>query len=224
VAALFGGVAQSCPYIGHPAYKAMGGRSAYTLATGLFIGITGSLGIMSHIVKIIPEPVITPILIFVGLEIVSQAFNETPRRHTPAVAFAIVPIIGYLLLIDSNTTMAMLPANVILPESLTAHHNLLVIIGNGFILTSMLWGGMLAELIEGKFFNAALCTTLCSVFSLFGIIHSVQPSGDVYLPWKIGNFMVYQIAAGYGLISAGLFVVSIARRYELKNKLQRDGK
>ena len=37
VGALFGGVIQSTPYIGHPAYKAMGARSAYTLATALFV-------------------------------------------------------------------------------------------------------------------------------------------------------------------------------------------
>src|SRR5262249_23937709 len=32
---LFGGVIQSTPYIGHPAYKAMGARAGYTLATAL---------------------------------------------------------------------------------------------------------------------------------------------------------------------------------------------
>src|ERR1043166_5543036 len=44
VAGVCGGVSQSTPYIGHPAYKAMGGRAAYTLATGLFIGVGGMLG------------------------------------------------------------------------------------------------------------------------------------------------------------------------------------
>ena len=37
-AGLLGGVIQTTPYIGHPAYKKMGGRAAYTLATALFIG------------------------------------------------------------------------------------------------------------------------------------------------------------------------------------------
>ena len=37
-AACCGGVIQTTPYIGHPAYKAMGGRAAYTLGTALFIG------------------------------------------------------------------------------------------------------------------------------------------------------------------------------------------
>src|SRR6185312_9626969 len=41
VAGLLGGVIQTTPYIGHPAYKKMGGRAAYTLATALFIGGVG---------------------------------------------------------------------------------------------------------------------------------------------------------------------------------------
>jgi hypothetical protein len=44
VAGLLGGVIQTTPYIGHPAYKAMGGRAAYTLATALFIGVLGYSG------------------------------------------------------------------------------------------------------------------------------------------------------------------------------------
>ena len=32
LAGVCGGVSQTTPYIGHPAYKAMGGRAAYTLA------------------------------------------------------------------------------------------------------------------------------------------------------------------------------------------------
>ncbi len=35
LAGFSGGVIQTTPYIGHPAYKAMGGRAAYTLATAL---------------------------------------------------------------------------------------------------------------------------------------------------------------------------------------------
>ena len=41
VGGLFGGVIQSTPYIGHPAYKAMGARAGYTLATALLWGRPG---------------------------------------------------------------------------------------------------------------------------------------------------------------------------------------
>src|SRR5690606_39728727 len=45
VTSICGGVAQTTPYIGQPAYKQMGARSGYTLLTGLFIGIGGMLGL-----------------------------------------------------------------------------------------------------------------------------------------------------------------------------------
>lgn len=38
-AGLCGGVVESTPYIGHPAYKSMGAGAGYTILTGLFIGI-----------------------------------------------------------------------------------------------------------------------------------------------------------------------------------------
>src|SRR4029434_8939625 len=47
VAGLCGGVAQSTPYIGQPAYKRMGSRAGYTLLTGLFIGLGGILRYLS---------------------------------------------------------------------------------------------------------------------------------------------------------------------------------
>ncbi|MBI5527622.1 MAG: MFS transporter [Deltaproteobacteria bacterium] len=201
VAALFGGVAQSTPYIGHPAYKAMGGRAAYTLATGLFIGIGGALGIMSFVVEAIPEAAITPILMFVGIEIVSQAFVESPRRHAPAVAFATVPVVGYLVLVHMDGLIGRLDPAWKLPVSIGAEHNTLRVVGHGFILTAMLWGGFLADLIDGKLRTAAAYLGVCAVFTVFGVIHSVTPSGDVYLAWRLGNDTVWQIALGYSLVA-----------------------
>src|SRR5262249_60317905 len=38
IAGTCGGVVQNTPYIGHPAYKGMGARAGYTLATAIVIG------------------------------------------------------------------------------------------------------------------------------------------------------------------------------------------
>lgn len=210
VAALFGGVAQSTPYIGHPAYKAMGGRAAYTLATGLFVGVGGALGIMSFVVQAIPEAAITPILMFVGIEIVAQAFMATPKKHAPAVAFATFPIVAYLVLIQMDSVMGTMETVVSsAPVALLREHELLRAIGHGFILTAMLWGGALADLIDGKFRNVVVYLLLCAVFTLFGIIHSVAPSGGVYLPWhRVGNGLVWQMAIGYAVIAVMLLFAS----------------
>jgi adenine/guanine/hypoxanthine permease len=210
VAALFGGVAQSTPYIGHPAYKAMGGRAAYTLATGLFIGIGGALGAMSIVVQAIPEAVITPILLFVGIEIVSQAFIESPRKHIPAVTFSIIPVVAYLVLTYADSLVGKLDPATILPKALTDDQNILRATGHGFILTAILWGGFLADLIDGRLRRAGVFMILCAGLTMFGCIHSVTPAGGIYFPWQPGNNLVWQITLGYALIGAAIFLSSRA--------------
>ncbi len=98
-AALCGGVIQTTPYIGHPAYKAMGGRALYTLLTALFIGGAGLLGYVGYLYLLIPKPAVFPILVFIGLEITAQSFHATPQRHYPAVALGCVPALAALALI-----------------------------------------------------------------------------------------------------------------------------
>jgi AGZA family xanthine/uracil permease-like MFS transporter len=99
VAGCCGGVIQTTPYIGQPAYKAMGGRAAYTLATALFVGAAGLLGFFGYLYEWLPKAAVFPILIFVGLEITAQTFHATPRKHYAAVAFACLPAMAALALI-----------------------------------------------------------------------------------------------------------------------------
>jgi AGZA family xanthine/uracil permease-like MFS transporter len=98
-AALCGGVIQTTPYIGHPAYKAMGGRALYTLMTALFVGSAGLLGYFGYLYLWVPKATVFPILVFIGLEITAQSFHATPRQHYPAVVLACVPALAALALI-----------------------------------------------------------------------------------------------------------------------------
>jgi AGZA family xanthine/uracil permease-like MFS transporter len=152
-------------------------------------------------VEAIPEAAITPILLFVGIEIVSQAFTETSRKHVAAVVFAMIPVVGYLVLIHMDGVIGKLGPSVRLPESLTQEHDLLRAVGHGFILTAILWGGFLVKLIDGKLGEAALYMTICAALTLFGVIHSVTATGDVYLPWEVGRDFIWQMAIGYGAVA-----------------------
>ncbi|MFO0953931.1 MAG: permease [Isosphaeraceae bacterium] len=183
IAGLFGGVIQTTPYIGHPAYKAMGARAGYTLATALFVGGAGVLGYFDWIFYVVPKPVVFPILIFVGLEITSQSFHATPRRHYPAVALACVPALAYLALIAVKQ---------VLPPTREAFAALspqsqdwvqtVVMLSNGFIVTSLIWATMLAHLIDGRIRAAAAVVTLAAAFAWFGVIHSPLGSSPILPP------------------------------------------
>lgn len=181
VGGLFGGVIQSTPYIGHPAYKAMGARSAYTLATALFVGAAGVAGFFDWIFYLIPKAAVFPILIFVGLEITSQSFQATVKRHFPAVALACVPALAYLASIALKQLLPSIPFAT-LPANVQKWVQVVTILSGGFILTSLLWGTALAHLIDGKIRQSAASMALAAVFAWFGIIHSPVASGPIVTP------------------------------------------
>jgi AGZA family xanthine/uracil permease-like MFS transporter len=185
VGALFGGVIQTTPYIGHPAYKAMGARAAYTLATALFVGAAGIFGFFDWIFFIIPKPVIFPILIFIGLEITSQSFQATPGRHYPAVAMACIPALAYLASLALNRLLPVMgrPFADLPPELQQWIQTVTILAGGGtFIVTSLLWSTALAHLIDGRIRSSAATLLLGAVFSWFGIIHSPLPSSPILFP------------------------------------------
>ena len=216
IAGVCGGVAQSTPYIGQPAYKRMGARAGYTILTGVFIGLGGVLGFVSFFVELIPRAVLAPILVFVALEIMVQSFEASPKRHSAAVAFAFFPTVARLLSIKLGnpefvpteifSKLLTLPGKA-LPELLVT-----VALGNGFILTAMLWGAFLAEMIDRRLKRSALYLLILGAFSFFGIIHSALPDGQMYLPWLLDPFfrkVPYQFAAGYA--SQALVLLALSR-------------
>ncbi len=215
IAGVCGGVAQSTPYIGQPAYKAMGSRAGYTLMTGLFIGLGGILGYVGWMVEIIPRAVIAPILIFVGIDIMVQAFLACPRRHAPAVALAYFPTLARLLQIKASNpawvsidtfNKLMVEHGRALPEMLVT-----VALGNGFILTGMLWGAFLAQLIDRKLRSASTYLWILAAFTFVGIVHSANPDGSMYWPWTLSypaNQVPYQFAAGYAALAIMFFALS----------------
>ena len=100
LAGLAGGVAQTTPYIGHPAFKEMGARSGYTLLTGVFVGAGGMLGFLANLIEFMPLAALAPVLVFLALNITAQAFSAVPARHAIAVAISFFPSIARLLTIE----------------------------------------------------------------------------------------------------------------------------
>ena len=188
VAALCGGVIQSTPYIGHPAYKAMGGRAAYTLATALFVGGAGVLGYFSYLYLIIPKAAVFPILIFIGLEITSQSYLATSRRHYPALALATVPALAKLVMIYVGAIVPLLSQPLAkLDPHLASTLQTVHMISAGFIVTSLLWSSALANLIDRRLRRAAIWFGIGAFFSLFGVIHSPFPDEKMFLPFTLAG-------------------------------------
>jgi AGZA family xanthine/uracil permease-like MFS transporter len=224
VAGVCGGVAQTTPYIGHPAYKAMGGRAAYTLATGLFIGLGGILGYIAFMSEILPKPALAPILVFIALEIVVQAYGATPRRHAAAVTIAFLPSLAQLVMIFLSQVhngalmrSAIDPAGTLAATGITnagfiTTVGVMLVLANGFFLTAMLWAAAVAFLIDRRIAAAVYVLAACAVLSLFGFIHSVLPTGGIYLPRSTGTLLPYHWSIAYLALAALLLLLGRTRQ------------
>lgn len=220
VGGLFGGVIQSTPYIGHPAYKAMGAGAAYTLATALFIGGAGVFGYFDWIFYLLPKAVVFPILIFIGLEITAQSFHATPTRHYPAVALACVPALAYLAYLAVGQVLPSAGPFADLPEATRRWVQTITTLSGGFIVTSLLWGSILTFLIDGRGRSAAAALAMAGAFSLFGVMHSPLPSGPIVAPpeairqlkeqgrYEVAKYQTpYHWAAAYWVSAALVLVI-----------------
>jgi AGZA family xanthine/uracil permease-like MFS transporter len=72
-------------YVGHPGWKAAGGRVSYSLATGVLIFVRCVVGLFPLLGAVLPVPAIVPILLYIGLVIGAQAFRAVPKAHYAAI-------------------------------------------------------------------------------------------------------------------------------------------
>ena len=91
----------------------------------------------------------------------------------------------------------------------TVYRALDFLLANGFILTALLWGSAAAFLIDRRVVAASVVLAVCGLLSLFGFIHSVLPSGGVYLPWQVATTMPFHWAVGYTAVA--LLVLALSR-------------
>ncbi|OWK37702.1 permease [Fimbriiglobus ruber] len=181
--AIFGGVIQTTPYIGHPAYKRMGGRVGYTVGTALFVGGVGLFGLVGPAFALLPKCIIFPILVFIGLEIAAQSFAATPRRHYPAVVFGFIPVVAYLVLIEVNQLVSglQIPFSK-LPSANQTSLQTLTVLANGFLITSLLWTTLVVRLIDGRAVAGAIVAVAAAMLSAVGVMHSPLSSSAIGWP------------------------------------------
>ncbi len=218
VAGLCGGVIQTTPYIGHPAYKAMGGRAAYVLATALFVGLAGLIGYFSLIFNWLPQAAVYPILIFIGIEITAQSFLVTPKRHYAAIAIACLPALAKLVTIILGQYMVAINYDNVNPGDaahLQAMWLNLSVLAGGFIITSLIWASGMAMIIDRKFNAASICFAVGGILVLFGVIHSPLPGDEMFFPWNLSvleapqRSLVIQFCLAYFVMALVMFGMGI---------------
>lgn len=227
-ASLCGGVIQTTPYIGHPAYKAMGGRALYTLLTALFVGLAGVTGFFVFFYVFVPKVAVYSILIFIGLEITAQSFHVTPKRHYAALAIACLPALAKLVmifgeqLIDQLTTFGLLISQQLdgkVGEQSIVSFSTLRQLAGGFIITSLIWASALANIIDRRFLKAAGFFFAAGLFSLFGVMHSPIKGDQMFLVTSLeleSRYSVLSFVIGYLLVGGMLLIFHFCKSDQLK--------
>jgi AGZA family xanthine/uracil permease-like MFS transporter len=164
-------------YIGHPGWKAMGGRIGYSAATGVFVLILSWFGIIAFMTALIPVVAILPILLYIGMLIGSQAFQETPHNHAPAIILAVIPQIAAWgkTMIDGALGAAGTSVAAIGSAKLAGNGILydgLVVLGGGAVLGGIILGSIAVFVIEREFEKAAAFALAGGILTFFGLIHA----------------------------------------------------
>jgi adenine/guanine/hypoxanthine permease len=190
-------------YIGHPGWKAMGGRIGYSAATGLMVIILSWFGIIALLLSLVPVVAISPILLYIGMLIGAQAFQETNKSHAPAVVLALIPHLAAWCktLMDGALQAAGTNAHAVGFEKLGQFGVLyqgLEVLGGGAILTGLVFGAIGAFIIDKKFLAAAAFAAAGAVLTFFGFMHGES----------VGLAVTPTVAIAYGVVAAFLFALS----------------
>ncbi|MEO6003854.1 MAG: regulator [Opitutus sp.] len=193
-------------YIGHPGWKAMGGRIGYAVATGVMVIALCWFGIVSVILALVPVVSILPILLYIGMLIGSQAFQETPRRHAPAIILALVPNVaawGLGMVKGALNAVGANSADPTLHEKLAGEGVLLQgleILGGGAVLVGLVLAAMAVFIIERQLWRASAFAGTGAILTFFGFMHSE----------RIGFAESPQVALSYLLVAV---VLALCAKY-----------
>jgi AGZA family xanthine/uracil permease-like MFS transporter len=190
-------------YIGHPGWKAMGGRIGYSAATGLMVIVLSWFGVISLMLAVIPVVAISPILLYIGMLIGAQAFQTTPSTHAPAIALALTPHLAAWAktLLDgalgaAGTSAAAVGLDKMAMNGVLYHG--LEVMGGGAILSGLVLGAIGVFIVEKQFAHAAAFALAGAALTFFGFIH-----GEA-----VGLAVTPGVAFAYAAVAVFLFAMA----------------
>ena len=208
-ASLFGSAFPTTIYIGHPGWKRLGARSGYSALNGIFVSLLCLTGTIQAVLAFIPLEAGIGILLYIGIIIVAQSFQETPKEHAPAVALGLFPALAAWGLMMAEAGLRAAGKSLydvgVLPFGQSPAMRGVISLQQGFIFTSMILAAIGVFLIERQFVRAAFWSLAAAFFAAVGIIHAYELTpGGVATRFEL--FAAPEFALSYLL----LFVLFLA--------------
>jgi AGZA family xanthine/uracil permease-like MFS transporter len=186
----------------------------------VFFTVLGLTGAAALVGTLVPIEAGMAIVLWIGIVMVAQAFQATPRQHAPAVAIGLLPGIaawGALMVKAGLRAAGMGSADRPIGPSIVtalgradvAAHGAFAL-EQGFLLTSTIWAALTVEIIERRFTRAAGWAVAGSVLSGVGLIHAYRfTASDTVANVAFGS--AWQFSLGYALLATLILLARWAR-------------
>ncbi|HBT18624.1 MAG TPA: uracil permease [Clostridiaceae bacterium] len=192
----FGGVFPTTVYIASIGSKWMNAGRGYSILNGFVFLLASTFGLVAAMAQVIPMAVIAPVLVFVGISMVTQAFNTVDKKHFPAVVLAMFPYFANYLMTRFNGAAGEVVANL---------SSGIVPLGQGAMFTGLLWGAIVVFLLDEAYEKAAISALFAALLSATGFMHAPK------LTW------LYDPSFVVGYLAVAL-ILEAYRRYEVATR------
>lgn len=187
VGALFGNPLAPGVYWGYPGWKEMGSGTGYHLGIVVIFALVGLTGLTAIITAFVPEAVVLPILVFVGISNYAQAFEVVDKKYFPASIMASLPLV--MSFISDNAVGDGLPG--------------FAAFAPGAAFTGLLVGCLFVFIIDNDWLKASITNVVALGLTLIGMIHSPGPI--------LTSTYVFEteFVAAYAVLAVAFFVMHV---------------
>jgi len=173
--ALFGSTIPTTVYIGHKRHKVAGARYMYSILNAIAYFILMMSGMLPVLFYLVDPVAISVVLIAVGLMIVQQALEVSATRHYPCLMIGIMFLVSDMLYFDHFDATVRVAT-----RSIGRMKGVMNMAPGGGIMCSLILPAILCDLVDARFYRAAVFCAIACLFSMTGLMHGAnyhQPDG-----------------------------------------------
>ena len=152
------------------------------------------LGIIALMASLIPVVAISPFLLYIGMLIGAQAFQETPKNHAPAIILAMMPNLAAWGKLQIDNALAQQAPVLARSDSINWDSQGCSITASKYsaacILGGLMLGAIAAFIIERELVKAAMFAFAASACTFVGLMHGEAIGFAQSLPVAFSYFGV----------------------------------
>ncbi len=201
---------------GHSTWKELKAGTTYSIGVGAIYLVLCFSGLIAIINGIVPEQATLPILLFIALTSVAQAFNKVDAKYYAIVGLAITISIMEVMFDKTEAAMKAVlnlagikPFEILngTPElyaALTAQKMDAIgylYLGKGAMFISLVWASMLVFVMQRAWTKAAVAALIGAAFTYVGMIHYLTPTFGVN-----GQLALVYVAIAITFVVMGMFI------------------